>query len=166
MRPYNFQYCKERHVRIDEMLSHLLCLNFANMPHAQYRHLIPAPVTWKSASAWLYKHPWIKSKNKSRRSMTHIACESKLHSVVRSSMHPCSGNWVAIGHMIVYFARAGHTFSVGIRCRHCTLTSTCYICSSKKMQMINSFFVFLFQEDMPYFRRRMIYEIITKKLLQ
>ena len=25
----------------------------------QYRHLITAPVDWTSASAWLYKHPWI-----------------------------------------------------------------------------------------------------------
>ena len=25
----------------------------------QYRHVIPAPDDWMSASAWLYKHPWI-----------------------------------------------------------------------------------------------------------
>ena len=29
--------------------------------------------------------------------MTHVASESKLRSVVMSSMHPCPGNWVAIG---------------------------------------------------------------------
>ena len=29
--------------------------------------------------------------------MTHVVCESKLRLVVRSSMHPCPGNWVAIG---------------------------------------------------------------------
>ena len=25
----------------------------------QYRHLVPAPVDWTSASTWLYKTPWI-----------------------------------------------------------------------------------------------------------
>ena len=60
-----------------------------------------------SASAWLYKHPWInitmkKIINKPITLMTHIVCESKLHSVVRSSMHPCqetewqSGVWLCI----------------------------------------------------------------------
>ena len=29
--------------------------------------------------------------------MTHEACESKLRSVVRSSMHPYQANWVASG---------------------------------------------------------------------
>ena len=27
--------------------------------HIQYRHSIPAPVNWTSASAWLYNHPWV-----------------------------------------------------------------------------------------------------------
>ena len=26
---------------------------------------------------------------------------------------------MAIGHVVVYFARAGHAFSAGIKCRHC-----------------------------------------------
>ena len=34
-------------------------------------------------------------------------------------MHPCPGNWVAIGHAVVYFAQADHAFSAGIKCRHC-----------------------------------------------
>ena len=29
--------------------------------------------------------------------LTRVVCESKLHSVVRSSMQPCQGNWVTIG---------------------------------------------------------------------
>ena len=41
-------------------------------------------------------------------------------SVVRSSMHPCLGNWVAIERALMYFAQAAHTFSTGIKCRHCT----------------------------------------------
>ena len=36
------------------------------------------------------------SKNKPSTSMTQVACESNLRSVIRSSMHPCRGNWVAI----------------------------------------------------------------------
>ena len=52
--------------------------------------------------------------------MTHIACESKQRSVVRSSIHPRPKNWVAIGRAVVYYARAAHTFSAGIKCRHCT----------------------------------------------
>ena len=37
--------------------------------------------------------------------MTHVACESKLHSVARSSMHPSPGNWVAIdmvGYLVLF----------------------------------------------------------------
>ena len=53
--------------------------------------------------------------------MTHEACESKLRSVVRSSMHPYPGNWVAIALAVVYYAWAAHAFSAGIKCRHCSL---------------------------------------------
>ena len=59
------------------------------------------------------------SKNKPNTLMTHEACESKLRSVVRSSMHPYPGNWVAIGHAVVYYAWAAREFSAGIKCRHC-----------------------------------------------
>ena len=34
-------------------------------------------------------------------------------------MHPCPGNWVAIGRAVVYYARADQAFSAGIKCRHC-----------------------------------------------
>ena len=52
--------------------------------------------------------------------MTHLACKSKLRlSYVMSYMHPCPGNWVAIGHVVVYFARSAHAFSAGIKCQHC-----------------------------------------------
>ena len=55
-----------------------------------------------------------------RTSPTHIACKSKLCSVVRSSIHPpCQGTWVAIGHSVVYFARAAHANFAGIKCQHC-----------------------------------------------
>ena len=36
-------------------------------------------------------------------------------------MHLCPGNLVAIGRAVVYYARAAHTFSAGIKCRHCRL---------------------------------------------
>ena len=48
--------------------------------------------------------------------MTHVACESKLRLVVRSSMHPCAGNLLAIRRAVVYYAQA---FSTRVRCRHC-----------------------------------------------
>ena len=54
--------------------------------------------------------------------MTHVAYESKLRSVIRSSIHQCQGNWLAIGHTVVYYARAAHTFSARIKCRHCTFS--------------------------------------------
>ena len=54
--------------------------------------LMPAPVDRTSASTWLNKHPWITfQENKPSTSITHVACESKLHSVVRSFMYPCPG---------------------------------------------------------------------------
>ena len=62
----------------------------------------------------------IMSNKKSNTLITHIACESKLRSVVRSYMHPCPGNWVAIGCAVVYSARAAHAFSAGIKCWHCS----------------------------------------------
>ena len=34
-------------------------------------------------------------------------------------MHSCLGNWVAIGHAVVYFAQTALAFSAGIKCRHC-----------------------------------------------
>ena len=51
--------------------------------------------------------------------MTHEACESKLRSVVRSSMHPYPGSWVAIERAVVYYGWAARAFSAGIKCRHC-----------------------------------------------
>ena len=58
-------------------------------------------------------------KKETRTSMTHVACESKLRSFVRSSVHPCAGNWVAIERLVGHYARAAHAFGAGIKCRHC-----------------------------------------------
>ena len=33
-------------------------------------------------------------------------------------MHACPGNLVAIRHAVVYYARAVHAFSAGIKCWH------------------------------------------------
>ena len=52
--------------------------------------------------------------------MTHEAFESNLRSVVRSSMHPYPGNWVAIGRAVVYYAWTAREFSAGIKCQHCS----------------------------------------------
>ena len=43
------------------------------------------------------------SKNKPNTSMIHEAGELKLRLAVRSSMHQCQGNRVAIGHVVVYY---------------------------------------------------------------
>ena len=53
--------------------------------------------------------------------MTHVTFESKLRSVGRSSMHPCQGNRVAIGRVVVCHALAAHAFSAEIKCRHCSV---------------------------------------------
>ena len=51
--------------------------------------------------------------------MIHIACESKLRPAVRSHIHPCPGNWVAMGHSVAYCSQAARAFSAGIKCQHC-----------------------------------------------
>ena len=51
--------------------------------------------------------------------MTHVACESNLRVVMRSSVHPYPGTWLAIGRAVLYYARLAHAFSAGIKCRHC-----------------------------------------------
>ena len=66
-----------------------------------FKHLITVPVVRTSGSAWLYKRPCIAcQKIKSRTSMTHIACELKMHEwprVVRSFMHPWQGTRWQLG---------------------------------------------------------------------
>ena len=54
--------------------------------------------------------------------MTHVACESMLRSVGRSEtyVHLCPGKWVAIRHVVVYYARSADAFSARKKCRHCS----------------------------------------------
>ena len=52
--------------------------------------------------------------------MAHVACESKLLPVVMSFMHPCPGNWVAIGRAVMYYVMDAQIMCTGIKCRHCT----------------------------------------------
>ena len=120
-----FPFCVQTYVRFWYILS-LTLLSGSLYSHrwsdnektiVQYRILIPAPVDRTSSSAWLYKHRWITPSTL----MTHIVCESKLHSVLRSSMHPCPVNHVAIGCVVVYHARDAHASSTGIKCWHCWL---------------------------------------------
>ena len=84
------------------------------------------------------------SKNKLSTSMAHIACESKLHWVLRSSIHPCPVNWVATKRTVVYYARATQAFSAGIKCRHCTFTtsriqSIVYFCTMRYLGNLLSY---------------------------
>ena len=58
----------------------------------QYRYLIPAPVDRTSANARLYTQHLVScQKNEPSTSMTRVACESKLRSILKSAMHPCPG---------------------------------------------------------------------------
>ena len=85
----------------------------------QYIHLIPAPVLRTAGIVWLYKHPWITClEYKQNTSKTHVAFESHLSLVVRSSMPPYLGNWVAIGRAVVWYDRAAHAHSGGFKCWH------------------------------------------------
>ena len=38
-------------------------------------------------------------------------------------MYPCPGNMVAIGYAVVHYFCRAHSFSAGIKWRHCTQTS-------------------------------------------
>ena len=58
--------------------------------------------------------------------MTYVACDSKLRSVVRFSMHPCQGNWMAIRRAVVNYTRAAHAFGAGIESRHKKLKQNTY----------------------------------------
>ena len=60
----------------------------------------------------------------------HVACESKLRSIVRSSMHPYTGDWVAIGRAVVCYDRATHAVIAGIECRHCRTIPNTFIQNS------------------------------------
>ena len=46
-------------------------------------------------------------------------------------MHQCPEHWVAIGHAVVYYARAAHALSEGIKCPCCM-----HLCLHKKYQRI------------------------------
>ena len=52
-------------------------------------------------------------RNKLSTVMPHVACESKLRTVVRSSVHPCPGDLVATGRAVVYDAPVAQAFSAG-----------------------------------------------------
>ena len=39
-------------------------------------------------------------------------------------MHPCPGNWIAIGRAVMYTAETAQAFSAGIKRRHCMLKKT------------------------------------------
>ena len=68
--------------------------------------------------------------------MTHVSCDSKLCSIVRSSMHSCPENWVAIRCAVVHYAWSAHAFSAGIKCRHCIRYIEKYITTSKKSKIV------------------------------
>ena len=97
-------------------------LELITVPPVQCRHSIPATVERTSCQCLVLKTPQDNySKNKRSTPMSHIGFETKLPSVVKSHMHPCQGNCVAIGSAVVNYAQAAHSFSAGIKCRHCIL---------------------------------------------
>ena len=54
-------------------------------------------------------HGW-QVKSKPSTSLIHVAWESKLHSVVRSFMHPWQGDYLVIGRTVVCYAWAAQAF--------------------------------------------------------
>ena len=101
----------------------------------QYRHSIPAPVDRTSASALFYKHLLITcQKNKPSSSMTHVACESKLRLVLRSSLHPWPESFVESERTVLYYARDTQASSAGIKFRHWRSLRT-HLNISKKKQL-------------------------------
>ena len=67
----------------------------------QFWQLIPAPFERTSVIAWLCKHPGITcQQNMPRTLMAHVACRSKVCSVVRSSMPKILGGNQACGRLL------------------------------------------------------------------
>ena len=53
-----------------------------------------------------------------------LRIKAKLSFEVRDQwLHLSSGNWVAIGCAVMYYARAAEALSAGIKCQHCILRS-------------------------------------------
>ena len=80
------------------------------------RHQMHAPVDRMFADAWLYRHPFITCQKISEAYQRPTVSESMLCLVVRSSVHPCPVNRVAIGRAVVFHA---HAFSARIKYQHC-----------------------------------------------
>ena len=57
-----------------------------------------------SASAWLYRHPSKTCQKYAKHSIDPRSLRIKCAFSLRSSMHPCPGNWVAIGRAVVYYS--------------------------------------------------------------
>ena len=111
--------CSERRVGLEEWTTYFTFdTDFST-------NLNPAPVDQTSASAWLHILPRItcQNKNKSCTSMTHVAWESDLRSVVRS--RTCSGihgqktGWES-GVRSCIRPELPTISKAGIKCRHCT----------------------------------------------
>ena len=99
------------------MRGHLPIVKVRLLPPAiQCKHSISATVDWTSGCETLV---YTYLKNKQSTSMSHIACETKLLSVVTSHMHQYPGNCVA-------YRACGCEIcpgiSAGIKWRHCTCT--------------------------------------------
>ena len=93
--------------------------------YLQYRHLISAPIDRMSASARLYKHPWITTWQKIRQThQWHTLLANQ--SYIQLWVHPCPGNWVAIRRAVVYYAQAVHAFSAGSVCQHWIMFHLCW----------------------------------------
>ena len=58
--------------------------------------------------------------NKLKSKLNTSNLQSKVRSVLRSSMHPYHENWVAIGRAVVHYALTACSFSTGIKCKHCS----------------------------------------------
>ena len=64
-------------------------------------------------------------------------------------MHPCPENWVAIGRAVVYYARAAHSFSAGIKFQP---DNSQYAKLLTKIQNLNQYNLKLASEEPRFFR--------------
>ena len=77
-------------------------------------------------------------------------------------MHQGPGNWVAIGHAVVYYARAAHAFSAGIKCRQCI--SERHIGKDTGRKYFGSFLHIAFHQDLVTLNKHIGYQRLTNLL--
>ena len=63
-------------------------------------------------------------------------------------MHPCPGKCIATGRAVIYYARAAHAFSAGIKCRRCILITDQYTSHAMTFSMHGLYYPILALYDL------------------